>query len=59
LKEYTPETISQLVDDIVKMKMDDGQLDRADISLSEVTLTKEIFKRKLLNIYHSRVEYPK
>jgi cyclic-di-AMP phosphodiesterase PgpH len=59
LKVYTPDTISQLVEDIVKMKMDDGQLDRADISLSELTLVKEIFKRKLLTIYHTRVEYPR
>ena len=59
LKVYTPDTIGQMVEDIVKMKMADGQLDRADISLSEITLVKEIFKRKLLTIYHTRVEYPK
>lgn len=59
LKVYTPDTIGQLVEDIVKMKLNDGQLDRADVSLNELTLMKEVFKRKLLNIYHKRVEYPK
>lgn len=59
LKLYSPETIGKLVEDIVKMKVDDGQLDKADISLNELTVVKETFKRKLLNIYHSRVEYPK
>lgn len=59
LKVYSPDTIGKLVDDIVKMKLDDGQFDRADITLVQITRVKEIFKRKLLNIYHSRVEYPK
>ncbi len=59
LKVYSPDTIGKLVDDIVKMKLDDGQFDRADISLVQISQVKEIFKRKLLNIYHSRVEYPK
>lgn len=59
LKVYSPKIIGQMVEDIVKIKLDDGQLDKADISLSELTLVKEIFKRKLLNIYHTRVEYPK
>lgn len=59
LKLYTSDTISTLVEEIVKMKVEDGQLDRADISLYELTVVKETFKKKLLNIYHSRVEYPK
>lgn len=59
LKVYSPDSISQLVEEIVKMKLDDGQLDRADITFADLTIVKEIFKRKLLNIYHSRVEYPK
>lgn len=59
LKVYTPETIGSLVDEIVRMKVSDGQLDNAGISLKELNVVKEVFKRKLLNIYHSRVEYPK
>jgi uncharacterized domain HDIG len=59
LKVYTPDTIGQMVEDVVKMKLNDGQLDRADISLSELSVVKEVFKRKLLTIYHTRVEYPK
>lgn len=59
LKVYTPESISNLVEEIVTMKLYDNQLDIASISFKEITIVKEVFKRKLLNIYHSRVEYPK
>ena len=58
LKVYTTESISNLVEDIVRNKVENGQLDKADITLGELTKVMDVFKRKLLNIYHSRVEYP-
>lgn len=58
LKVYTVDNISKIVEEIVKNKLHDGQLDKADITFGELTIAIETFKRKLLNIYHSRVEYP-
>ncbi len=59
LKDYSPESISQLVDRIVAGKSKEGQFDNADISLHELTVMKEEIKTYLQQMYHSRVSYPK
>ncbi len=59
LKDYSPESISQLVDRIVAGKSKEGQFDNADISLRELTVLKEEIKTYLQQMYHSRVSYPK
>jgi len=35
------------------------QYDNADITFKDITTVKKILKRKLVNIYHVRMEYPK
>lgn len=59
LKDYSKESISSLVDSIVDGKAKDGQLSDADISLREINTLKEVIKSYLMQIYHSRVSYPK
>lgn len=59
LKDYSKESISSLVDRIVDGKAKDGQLSDADISLREINTLKEVIKSYLMQIYHSRVSYPK
>lgn len=59
LKDYSKESISSLVDRIVDGKAKDGQLSDADISLRELNTLKEVIKSYLMQIYHSRVSYPK
>ncbi|MFN3951556.1 MAG: HD family phosphohydrolase [Thermaurantimonas sp.] len=39
--------------------MDQRQFDNANISLSEISEIKKTLKKKILNIYHSRIPYPK
>lgn len=51
-------SISELVDSIIKSQLDQGQYNNANISLREINTVKKIFKKKLLNIYHLRIEYP-
>jgi len=58
LKTPDAKSISELVDSIIKSQMDQGQYNNADITLREISLVKKIFKRKLMNIYHVRIEYP-
>jgi len=58
LKTYTPETISKLVENIVVHQAEENQFSNADLTFSDITIIKEIFKNRLSNIYHSRVEYP-
>jgi putative nucleotidyltransferase with HDIG domain len=59
LKEKTPEAISSLIEKMVREKLDDGQLDDADLTLREIRILKETLIEKLMNIYHVRIEYPK
>lgn len=59
LKEYTPAAISQLIENIVKHQMDGGQFSNSKLTFKELELIKAAFKDKIINIYHSRIEYPK
>ncbi len=58
LKTITEEVIDNLVDKIIDNQMKEGQFVNADITFKDVTKTKELFKKKLRNIYHARIEYP-
>lgn len=59
LKDYSAESISELVDRIIDGKSDEGQLADSDISLREIATIKDVLKSYLLQMYHSRVAYPK
>ncbi|MBQ9660613.1 MAG: HDIG domain-containing protein [Bacteroidales bacterium] len=59
LAEYTPEAYSAFVEGIVAGKMDEGQFDQADISISELGTVKETLKQYLAQIHHERIVYPK
>lgn len=58
LSEYTTESVGNLVDGIIDRQFNEGQFDSANITLKDITEVRAIFKKKLLNIYHVRVEYP-
>lgn len=58
LKAYTRESISELVENIISRQEQEEQFADADITFADITAVKEIFKNRLSNIYHSRIEYP-
>lgn len=58
LKEYSMQSIDQLVERIIGEQLNSGQYSFADITLKDISLIKTIFKKKLQNIYHVRLEYP-
>ena len=58
LKSYTPDTINNLVENIVAHQSKEDQFSEADITFADISTIKAIFKNKLSNIYHSRIEYP-
>lgn len=58
LKDYNESTIDILVEKIINGQMEDNQFEEADITFREIYKVKEVFKKKLLNIYHARIEYP-
>ena len=58
LNEYTPEAYSAFVERIVAGKMEEGQFDSADITISELGTIKETLKQYLAQIHHERIVYP-
>ncbi len=59
LKTYTLETITELVNNILDAQVRENQFINTDITFKDVTVVKKLFIKKLMNIYHVRVEYPK
>lgn len=58
LKNPTFLIIDEFVDKIIAGQMAANQFLNADITFKEIEIIKKIFKQKLTNIYHLRVEYP-
>ncbi|MDQ3191338.1 MAG: HDIG domain-containing protein, partial [Bacteroidota bacterium] len=59
LKSYDSESIDKLVDNIINSQVSDNQFVNADITFKDISIIKKILKKKLLTIYHVRIEYPK
>lgn len=58
LKEMTPQSISDMVDDMIDMQMRDGQLAQTPLSFKDLEDVRAVFKQKLLEINHHRITYP-
>jgi cyclic-di-AMP phosphodiesterase PgpH len=58
LKQHNALTISDCVDNIIDFKISQNQLINSDITFKDITLIKKIFKKRLITIYHARIEYP-
>ena len=58
LQDPTPEKIEEVVGRIVDAKLSDGQMDRAPLTLREVSTIKEQFVKVLTGMYHHRLDYP-
>ena len=54
----TPERFRELVDRLVRQRLDEGQLRRAPLTLAQLETVKDAFVRVLLGMYHSRIDYP-
>ena len=57
LREPDEKSISDLVDRIVKYKLNQDQLKDSNITLKDIETIKTIFKRMLMSIYHVRIDY--
>ncbi len=59
LKKYDAVVIDELVDKILDRQINENQFLNADITFKEINQIKKIFKKRLMNIYHVRIEYPR
>lgn len=50
--------VEQLVHEIAKRRMEDGQFDECDLTFRELELIERALTKTLLGIYHGRIQYP-
>ena len=58
LTEYTDESISEMVENMIDNQIAEGEFKDAPITFRDVELVKAVFKEKIKNIYHNRIKYP-
>jgi putative nucleotidyltransferase with HDIG domain len=58
LNDPAPERIREVIDHIVRQRMEQGQLRAAPLTLRQIDILKEEFTRVLTGMYHARVDYP-
>jgi putative nucleotidyltransferase with HDIG domain len=59
LKKYDAVAIDELVDRIIEHQISENQFINSDITFRDINQIKKIFKKRLMNIYHVRIEYPR
>jgi putative nucleotidyltransferase with HDIG domain len=55
----TPARIHAMVEELVRQKIHDGQLDDCPLTLREIAMIKQSFASTLRSMLHSRIDYPK
>lgn len=58
LKAPTEEEVGDLVERLIDNQMENRQFRNSLLTLGDITTIKKIIKKKLLSIYHIRIEYP-
>ena len=59
LKEPTIDKIQNFVESIVNKQVEEKQFNDCNITLAEIETLKKVLSKKLINVYHLRVAYPK
>ena len=50
--------IEEMVNNLIKGRLNDGQLDNCDLTLKDLEKIRKAFLKVLSGIYHERIEYP-
>jgi hypothetical protein len=58
LKAPNERDVSDLVEKIVDNQMENRQFRNSPLTFKDISTIKKITKKKLLSIYHIRIEYP-
>ncbi len=59
LKNPTAKTLKETIYEVIRLKLEDGQLDEADITRKDLDKIAEAIYPILLSQFHPRIEYPK
>jgi membrane-associated HD superfamily phosphohydrolase len=58
LQDPTPQRVREVVDHIVKQRIDQGQLHQAPLTLRDLDVIKDEFARVFAGMHHARIDYP-
>jgi len=59
IEKPTPKKITNMMDEIFSMKIRDGQMDYASLTMAQINIVKQSFIFSLSNMLHGRIPYPK
>ncbi|HET56658.1 MAG TPA: HDIG domain-containing protein [Ignavibacteria bacterium] len=59
MTESDPKKIENIINNLIKQRLEDGQLDEAPITLKDIKKIKEAFASILVGQHHKRIRYPK
>ncbi|GBD17872.1 Cyclic-di-AMP phosphodiesterase PgpH [bacterium HR27] len=54
----TSRRLAEIVDRVIRERLEDGQLDESDLTLRQISEIRQVFLSLLEGVYHPRVEYP-
>ncbi len=58
ISEPTKGKIEEMVNNIIKARLNEGQLDNCNLTLKDINKIRKSFLKVLTGIYHQRIEYP-
>ena len=58
LSDMTPQKLESAIDNMIKHRFMEGQLDECELTLRDLTKIREAFLKILIGAYHQRIKYP-
>lgn len=58
MKEHSQASLIDLIDNIIDRQIQLDQFANSDVTFADINKIKKVFVKKLMNIYHVRIEYP-
>ncbi len=58
IEDPTPKKLEDKIDEIIKKRFIEGELDDCNLTLKDLTSIKKSFLKILIGIYHQRIKYP-
>ena len=54
-----PVKVENLISNIIKQRIEDGQLDNSSLTFADIAEIKDAFLKGLIGQHHKRIRYPK
>lgn len=54
----TPQRLEAAINELIKKRFEEGELDECPLTLKDLTKIKAAFLNVLVGVYHNRVRYP-